>query len=209
MRHAVFATLGWLIMTTTALAQDRMPPIPVDQQNPAQKEASAAFLAARRSPVFGPFTPLLRSPELMTSARTMGDYLRYRSSLPPRLSEFAILIVARQWNQPVEWEIHQPIALTNGVPSKVTEELGAGKRPTGMSAEEALVYDFLTELDRDKGVADATYERTKKAFGEQGVIDLTGIAGYYTLLAMTMNVARTPTSSATPAKMADLPKRKP
>ena len=209
MRRVVFASLGLFMISTAAMAQDRMPPIPPEQQNQAQKDASAAFLAARKSPVFGPFTPLLRSPELMTSARTMGDYLRYRSSLPPRLSEFAILVVSRQWSQPVEWEIHQPIALTQGVPAKVAEALGAGRRPEGMSTEEAVVYDFLTELDRDKHVGDATYGRALKAFGEQGVVDLTGIAGYYTLLAMTMNVARTPTSTANPARMADLKGKKP
>jgi 4-carboxymuconolactone decarboxylase len=181
-----------------AAAQDRMPPLSADQQTPAQKVASDEFLATRKTPVFGPFTPLLRSPELMTAANHMGDYLRYRSSLPPRLSELAILIVSREWDQSVEWSIHQPIALKNGVTQATVDAIAAGKPPSALTAEEQIVYDVLTELHRDRGVSDATYGRAKAAFGERGVVDLTGIAGYYTLLAMTMNVARTPAEAGTP-----------
>lgn len=202
------ATIGIALAASlagSAVAQDRMPPIPPDQQTPAQKAASEEFLKFRKTPVFGPFVPLLRSPELMTAANHMGDFLRYRSSLPPKLSELAILVVSREWDQPVEWEIHQPIALKAGVAQSTVDAIAAGKRPAKASAEEVLVYDFLSELHRTRQVKDATYQKAVAAFGEQGVIDLTGIAGYYTLLAMTMNVARTPTSSENPAV---LPPRK-
>lgn len=187
-----------LTAAATAAAQDRMPPLPAEQQTAAQKAASREFEDFRKTPVFGPFVPLLRSPELMTQANHMGDYLRYRSSLPPRLSELAILIIAREWDQPVEWSIHQPIALKNGVTQATVDAIAAGRAPAGLTPEEQAVYDVLTELHRTRKLGDATYERARKAFGEQGIIDLTGIAGYYTLLAMTMNVARTPAEAGTP-----------
>lgn len=188
------ASVASLLAAGMAEAQDRLPPIPVERQTAEQRAAAEAFLETRKVEVFGPFTPLLRSPELMLSAKTMGDYLRYRSSLPSRLSELAILIIAREWNQPVEWEIHQPIALSAGLPKAVVDAIAARRRPAVMAEDEAVVFDFLTELNRDRHVSDAAYARALKAFGETGVVDLTGIAGYYTLLAMTMNVARTPTT---------------
>jgi 4-carboxymuconolactone decarboxylase len=187
-----------LAAASAACAQDRMPPLEAQQQTAAQKAASDEFQATRKTPVFGPFTPLLRSPELMTAANHMGDYLRYRSSLPPRLSELAILIVSREWNQSVEWSIHQPVALKSGVSQSTVDAIAARTPPKSLTTEEQIVYDLLTELHRDRAVTDATYGRARAAFGEQGVVDLTGIAGYYTLLAMTMNVARTPAEAGTP-----------
>ena len=189
------ATLALSLAAGPAVGPDRLPPISADRLTPAQKAAADEFLRTRKTPVFGPFTPLLRSPELMLAAKDMGDYLRYKSSLGQHLSEFAILVVARQWDQPVEWEIHQPIAVQNGVSQAKTDALAAGKRPAAMTEQEGVVYDFLTELAATKQVKDATYDRALKAFGEQGVVDLTGLAGYYSLLAMTMNVARTPTAN--------------
>ena len=179
----------------TAAAQtpppDRMPPIPPESLTPAQKQASDEFSAARKTPVFGPFVPLLRSPELMTAARSMGDYLRYKSTLEPRLSEFAILIVAREWTQDLEWQVHQPIALKAGLRPEIVQAVADGRRPPGMAEDEEIVWDFAAELHRTKGVSDATYARALGRFGEQGVMDLAGINGYYTLLAMAMNAART------------------
>lgn len=178
-------------MSHTARPADRMPEIPVDQLTRAQIEASEVFAAARQTPVFGPFVPLLRSPDLMLRASDMGLYLRYDSVLPLRISEFAILIVAREWSQQVEWQIHHPIALKAGVDPAVAEAIAQGRRPEGMSAEEEAVYAFSTELQRNKAVSDPTYAALVALYGEQGAIDLTGINGYYALLAMTMNVART------------------
>ncbi|MCJ2070203.1 carboxymuconolactone decarboxylase family protein [Methylobacterium sp. J-030] len=170
---------------------ERMPVIPAEGLTTAQAEAAAAFEAERGVPVFGPFVPLLRSPELMLCASRMGLYLRYGSALPLRISEFTILIVAQAWSQPVEWAIHHPIALKAGVAPETAQALSEGRRPDTMSADEALAYDFSTELTHHRAVGDATYAAAAARFGEQGVIDLAGINGYYALLAMVMNVART------------------
>ena len=156
------------------------------------------FLETRKTPVFGPFIPLLRSPDLMLRAKEMGDYLRYNSVLPPRLSELAILITAHTWSQNVEWEIHQPIALKAGVPAAVVDAIAAGRRPETMSPEEAAVYDVSTQLERTKALDDKTYARALSLLGDRGVVDLVGINGYYTFLAMVLNAARTaPTGGPT------------
>ena len=195
-------------MTLTAigpsLAQDRLPEIPADRQTEAQTKASADFLAARKVPVFGPFVPLLRSPELMTNASNMGLHLRYRSVLPLRLSEFIILITAREWSQQLEWHIHQPIALKAGLDPDVVTAIQLGRRPDVMGEEETLTYAFSTELHRNKGVSDTTYQRVVAKFGEQGAIEMAGINGYYTLLAMTMNMARTALSNNAPPPLPPL-----
>lgn len=178
-------------MASGQTSTERMPEIPAESLSAAQAEAAAAFAAERGVPVFGPFVPLLRSPELMLCASRMGLYLRYGSALPLRISEFAILIVAREWSQPVEWAIHHPIALKAGVAPETAQALAEGRRPDTMSDDEALAYAFSTELMRNRAVSAPTYTAAVARFGEQGVIDLTGINGYYALLAMTMNVAQT------------------
>ena len=170
---------------------ERMPALQADSLSAAQAAAAAAFAAERGVPVFGPFVPLLRSPDFMLCASRMGQYLRYGSALPLRISEFTILIVARAWSQPVEWAIHHPIALQAGVAPETAQALAEGRRPDAMSADEALAWAFSTELLHDRAVSAATYAATVARFGEQGVINLTGINGSYTLLAMTMNVTRT------------------
>ena len=180
------------LLCGSALAQDRMPPLAPGQLTPEQKAASEAFLAARKVEVFGPFVPLLRSPELMTSARAMGDYLRYRSALPQRISEFVILLTAREWTQDLEWKIHRPIALKAGVAPETVQAIAEGRRPGHMSDEEEAAWSFTTELARNRSVSDPTYAAALARFGEKGVMDMAGISGYYTLLAMTTNVARTP-----------------
>jgi alkylhydroperoxidase family enzyme len=138
--------------------------------------------------------PLLRSPEVMSRARAMGDYLRYKSSLPPRLSEFVILITSRQWTQQYEWNTHSPIALEAGVKPDIVKAIAEGRRPERMDEEEEILYDFATELQKDQGVSDANYARAVAKFGERGVIDTVGIVGYYTMLAMVLNTARTPSA---------------
>ncbi|HZV20889.1 MAG TPA: carboxymuconolactone decarboxylase family protein [Hyphomicrobiales bacterium] len=172
------------------MAQDRMPPVPPEQYSEAQKKAAEEFLALRKAPVFGPFVPLMRSPELMTRAQQMGEYLRYRSSIGQKLTEFTILIMAREWTQDYEWYVHHPLALKAGIKPEIAEAIMQGRRPEGMAEDEETVYDFVTELNHAKRVSDRTYERAVKRFGEQGVIDIIGTQGYYALLAMTMNVTR-------------------
>lgn len=182
---------------------DRMPPIPADKLTPEQKKASDDFAAERKTPVFGPFVPLLRSPEVMLRARAMGDYLRYKSVLPPQLNEFAILITARHWTQGYEWAVHEPIAVKAGLKTEITSALAEGRRPQGMSADEEMIYEFCTELHQNQSVSDSTYARVQAKFGEQGIIDLIGVNGYYTFLAMVLNGTRTAvpktTSPALPA----------
>ena len=150
------------------------------------------FTAARKAEVSGPFWPLLRSPEVMSRARAMGDYLRFASVLPPRLSEFAILITARQWTQNYEWDAHAPLAQQGGLKPSIVATIADGRRPDGMADDEDTLYTFCDELHRTQSISDATYARAVKAFGEQGVIDILGISGYYTMLAMVLNTSRTP-----------------
>jgi 4-carboxymuconolactone decarboxylase len=189
-----------------AMAQDRMPEIPAGKMTEAQKKAAEEFVAGRGTPVVGPFIPLLRSPEVMLRAKAMGDYLRFKSVLPPRLSEFAILITARQWTQQFEWGVHAPIAVKAGLSPEIVKAVAEGARPAGMSEEEAIIYDFCTELHHNKSVSDATYAKAFAKFKEQGVIDLVGINGYYTFLSMVMNVARTPPPKDAESTLAAFPR---
>lgn len=174
------------------MSTDRLPPIPPEKMTEAQKKASAEFAAGRGYAVRGPFAPLLRSPEVMLRAKAMGDYLRFKSSIPPRLNEFAIIITARQWGQNYEWQAHRPLAEQAGLAPALADAVAEGRRPTGMAADEEVVYDFCTELHINRSVCDATYERARTAFDEQGVIDLVAVCGYYAMIAMALNVARTP-----------------
>jgi 4-carboxymuconolactone decarboxylase len=187
-------------MSAFTSAQDRMPPIPADKLTEAQKKAIEEFKAARSVDISGPFVPLLRSPEVMSRARAMGDYLRFRSSLPPRLSEFVILLTARRWTQQYEWNAHQPLAIKGGLTREIVDAVAAGKRPGRMAKDEDAVYALWDEVQRTQAASDATYARAVAEIGEQGVIDVLGITGYYTMLAMVMNTARTPLpEGATPA----------
>jgi 4-carboxymuconolactone decarboxylase len=176
----------------SAAAQDRMPPIPPDKMTAEQKKAVEEFRAARNAGVSGPFMPLLRSPEVMNRARAMGDYLRFKSVFPPRLSEFAILITARHWTQNYEWDAHYQLALKGGLREDIAQAVAEGRRPERMADDEEILYNFCTELHQNQSVSDATYARALKAFGEQGIIDAIGISGYYTFLAMVLNTSRTP-----------------
>ena len=173
-----------------ARAEDRLPTIAPAQYNDEQKQAAAEFLTARKVPVFGPFEPLMHSPQVMSQARSMGDYLRYKSALGNTLSELVILVTAREWTQDYEWYVHHPIALKAGIKPEVADAIAEGRRPTGMTEDEEIVYDYTTELARTKQVSNKTFERAKAKFGAKGVVDLTGIAGYYTLLAMQLNAAQ-------------------
>ena len=175
-----------------ATAQDRLPPIAADQLTPEQKQAVTEFKSARGVDINGPFIPMLRSPEAMSRARAMGDYLRYKSALPPRLSEFVILLTAREWTQNYEWKVHYPIAVQAGVKPETAQAIAEGRRPSAMTDEEAALYDFCTELQRTRTVGDGAYNRLLATLGEKGVIDTISIVGYYSLLAMVMNTARTP-----------------
>ena len=198
------AVLG--VVGVPAIAQDRLPEIPAGKMTEAQKKAADEFVAGRGTPLVGPFIPLLRSPEVMLRAKAMGDYLRFKSVLPPRLSEFAILITARQWTQQFEWGVHAPIAIKAGLRPEIVKAVAEGSRPAGMSEEETIVYDFCIELHHNKSVSDATYAQALAKFKEQGIIDLVGINGYYSFLSMVMNVARTPPPKDAEATLAAFPR---
>jgi 4-carboxymuconolactone decarboxylase len=171
--------------------QDRLPPIPDDQLSEAQRAAVDELLSGPRTAFGGPFVPLLRSPEFMTRVQKIGEYLRYGSILPRRITEFVTIYTARQWTQRYEWYAHLPLALKAGVSRSVAEAIAEGRRPDGMSEDEEAAYAICDELERTKGVSDATYRRGIERFGEQGVIEIVGLTGYYGMLARVMNVGRT------------------
>lgn len=181
-------------------ARDRLPPLDHAQLNQQQRAAAQAIIDGPRGALYGPFVPLIRSPELMEAAQRMGEYLRYRSAIGTRLSELAILVTARQWDQQVEWAIHAPLAAQNGIAAEAIDAIAERRAPPSLKADEQAVHDFCIELQQHKRVGDATYARALALFGEQGVVDLMGINGYYTLLAMVMNGAQTaaPDNSVAP-----------
>jgi 4-carboxymuconolactone decarboxylase len=194
--HRVISRVAAAALAVTALAAasvaaaaPRLPTIPPADYTAEQTQAAADFLATRKVPVFGPFEPLMHSPQVMTQARAMGDYLRYKSAIGTTLSELVILVTAREWTQDYEWYVHQPIALKAGIKPGIVEAIAEGRRPEGMSDDEEIVYEFSTELHRTKRVSDRTFARAEKRFGKQGVVDLTGVNAYYTLLAMQLNMA--------------------
>lgn len=183
---------------------DRLPPLPPDQWTEAQRRSAQEVIRGPRGALISPFVPLLRSPELMDHAQRMGEYLRYRSAIGQRLSELAILVAARQWTQQVEWAIHVPIALREGITPATVEAIAQGQRPADMRDDEALVHDFCVALHQKQVIPDSLWQRAVQRFGEQGVVDLIGVNGYYTFLAMVMNAACT----AVPASsVAALPPR--
>src|ERR1700730_4868855 len=183
--------LGSLVAAKPCTAQDRMPPIPLDALTDAQKKAAEAFAQGRGYAIRGPFVPLIRSPEVMLRAKAMGDYLRFHSSLGPRLNEMVILITAREWTQQYEWHAHAASALKEGLRGDIVEAIADARRPAGMAEDEDIAYDMATQILRSKRVSDATYGRAVGKFGEQGVIDLLGVIGYYNFLAIVMNATRT------------------
>ncbi len=199
------ATLALGLMATQASAQDRMPPIPAEKYTEAQKKAAAEFAGGRGYEVRGPFVPLIRSPEVMLRAKAMGDHLRFKSALEPRLSEMIILITAREWTQQYEWVAHHDIAIKAGLRKEIADAIADGRRPAGMAEDEEVAYDMSIEIQRTKRVSDPTWNRAVAKFGEQGVIDLLGINGYYTFLAMTMNAARTGLPAGTPEPLKRFP----
>ena len=169
-----------------------------DSRTAEQRAAVEEFKKMRGVDISGPFEPMLWSPEAMVRAAAMGTYLRYKSAYPQNLSEFIILITARSWTQQYEWSVHYPIALKAGISKEIADAIAEGRRPTGMTDEQDMLYDFTTEMIQNKSVSDPTYARVLKRFGEKGVVDAVSITGYYTLLAMALNVARTPPDPGVP-----------
>jgi 4-carboxymuconolactone decarboxylase len=173
-------------------AADRLPPLTEEQMTAEQRAAAAEISSGPRGAVIGPFAPLLRSPELMTRLQKVGEYLRFESPLDRRLFEMTILCVARWWDQQFEWTFHHPLALAAGLDPAVADAIAEDRRPDGMDAAAAAVWDLLDELYRTRRVSDATYARAVAELGEVGVVEVVATAGYYTTLATVMNTARTP-----------------
>lgn len=220
---ARFLTVALLALTSiSVMAQDdqRFKRIPVDQMTPDQKKyfdnlmagpvsgtGSAAVVQGATS-VGAPFNVYLRSPKLAEAFRQTGEYLRFNSSLPARLNELAILITAQHWSAQYEWYAHNRLAIKAGLDPKISEQLAKGLRPVGMSKDEEAIYNFCHELLNTHQVSDAHYDAVKALFGEQGVVDLIGVSGYYVMVSMILNVNRTPLpAGATPAFPAPEPKK--
>jgi 4-carboxymuconolactone decarboxylase len=170
---------------------DRLPPIPPERWTDAQRREAEAMIAGPRGAVVAPFVPLLRSPELAGHVQRLGAHVRYHSSIGVRLTELAILVTASEWGQSVEWAIHAPIAEREGIPAVLIDALARHERPAAMADDEAAVYDLSLQLHRERRIDDATWARALALFGEPGVVDLIAVNGYYALLAMVMNGART------------------
>jgi 4-carboxymuconolactone decarboxylase len=184
---------------------DRLPPIPDDELSEAQRAAVSELLSGPRTHFGGPFVPLLRSPELMTRVQKIGEYLRYGSILSRHIIEFVTIYTARQWTQRYEWYAHLPLALKAGVSRAVAEAIAEGRRPEGMTDDEEAAYAVCDELERTKAVSDATWRRGVERFGEQGVVEIVGLTGYYGMLARVMNAGRTGVPGEVEIPLAPLP----
>jgi len=167
----------------------RFAPLTMEQLNVYQKPLGEQIMKVSSVGLGGPYNPLLRSPVLGQRMFDLLYYLRWNSSVPLRLNEFAILIVGRQWRSQVEWFAHAPLAVKAGLSPDIVADLKAQKRPANMQADEAIVYDFVTELMATHRVSDATFARAKQILGEQQLVDLTSVAGTYVTVAMVLAMA--------------------
>lgn len=170
---------------------ERLPAPRDDELSPRQREIADGIRSGPRGELVGPFTALLRSPEICARLSRVGEFLRFGSVTPDHLVELAILCVARHWDQDFEWGYHQPIAVAKGVPQSSTDAIAAGREPDHPDAESAVVWRLVTELLQDRQVCDETYHRAVSLLGEESLIELVATAGYYTTLAMVMNTALT------------------
>ncbi|MBV1797427.1 carboxymuconolactone decarboxylase family protein [Siccirubricoccus sp. G192] len=187
--------------------QGRLPPLPAEQLTPEQRRVADGIAGGPRGALRGPFPAMLRSPEVADRFQKVGEYLRFNSSIPADLNEMAILITAREWSAQFEWYAHHILAMKAGLPPGIAAQLAEGKRPEGMTEDQRIIYDFCTELHRTRFVSDATYAAAKARFGEQGVVDLIAVSGYYVAVAMTLNVAQVPLPPGVAPPLAPLPGR--
>jgi 4-carboxymuconolactone decarboxylase len=187
-----------------ALTGERFAEIPLDQMTPAQRTVAEAIMSGPRQKMSGPFNAWLRSPELADRLQKVGEYVRFKTSLDKRLNEMAILMTAQYWSASYEWYAHAPLAAKAGLAPEVIKALGEGKKPDNMKDDEAIVWEFTTQLRRDHGVDDAIYARALEKFGENGIMDLVGVNGYYDVVSMTLNVAHVvpPNDAELPFKQA-------
>jgi 4-carboxymuconolactone decarboxylase len=197
--------LAAVMLPVGSHAQDtrRFKLIPLEEMTPAQRALAESIRSGPRANVAGsaatagtspgsPFSVFLRSPEVGEHLQRVGSYIRFKSSLGFKLNELAILITARHWNAQYEWFAHHRLALQAGLDPEIAKAIAQGNRPSNMPADEAIIYDFCTELHQQKAVSDPTYHAALQRFGEQGLMDLIAVNGYYSLVAMVLNVDRTP-----------------
>jgi 4-carboxymuconolactone decarboxylase len=187
------AASGWLAATMLAPAatgkEPRFPQLTVDQLNEAQKPLGEQIMKISSIGIGGPYNPLMRSPVLSQRLFDLFHYLRWETSVPTKLNEFAILIIGRQWRSQVEWFAHAPLAAKAGLSADIIADLKEGTRPSKMAEDEAVVYDFVNELTTTQKVSDETYARAKKIFNDQQIVDLTAVAGNYVMVAMMLAMA--------------------
>lgn len=174
------------------LRGDRFKPLTWEQLTPDQKTMVNDLLAGRRTSLNGPFNAFLRSPEMGNLSQKLGEYVRFRTSLPARLNEMAILLTAKWWSSQYEWYAHKTLALNAGLNAAVIDDMQAGRRPARMQADETVIYDFSAQLREHRRVTDATFKAAVNLLGEKGVLDLIGVMGYYDLVSMALNVDRYP-----------------
>jgi 4-carboxymuconolactone decarboxylase len=190
---ALAATGGWFAATIFAgpatSKEPRFPQLTMDQLDEKQKPLGDQIMKVSSVGIGGPYNPLIRSPVLGQRLFDLWYYLRWETSVPTRLNEFAILIIGRQWRSQVEWFAHAPLAAKAGLAPDIIAELKASKRPSKMAEDEAVTYDFVTELATTKKVSDETYARAKKVFNDQQIVDLTALTGNYVLVAMLLAMA--------------------
>jgi len=205
----VAAAGGWLAATMFPQAatskEPRFPQLTMDQLSDAQKPLGEQVMKVSSVGLGGPYNPIMRSPVLGQRLFDLFHYLRWETTVPTKLNEFAILIIGRQWRSQVEWFAHAPLAAKAGLSADIIAELKANKRPTGMAEDEAVVYDFVTELTTTQKVSHETYARAKKIFSDQQIVDLTGVAGNYVMVAMMLAMAEetTPPGKEPPFKVGE------
>jgi 4-carboxymuconolactone decarboxylase len=185
----------------------RFPQLSLDELDDRQRALGEEILKVSSVGLSGPYNPMLRSPVMGERLFRLMDYLRFKTSLPRRLNELAILIQARLWTSQVEWYAHHPIATKAGLSESLTADLKEGKRPATMQADEAAVYDFCMELSTTHAVSDATFERARSILGEQQVVDLIAVSGTYVTVAMLLNAAEEPVPAGKSPPLQPLPPR--
>jgi 4-carboxymuconolactone decarboxylase len=173
-----------------ALTGERMAEMPLDKMTSAQRAVADAIMSGPRKGIGGPFNAWLRSPVLADRLQKVGEYIRFDTSLDKRINEMAIIMTAQHWGSQYEWYAHAPLAIKAGLDPAIVAAIGAGNKPDNMKEDEAIVWEFTTQLRRDHGVDDAIYARALAKFGEPGIIDLVAVNGYYDVVSMTLNVAR-------------------
>ena len=166
------------------------------RSGPRAKLANSSV--SKPGPIGGPFNVWLRSPGIGDCVQKLGEEIRFRSSLPSKLNEMAIMITARFWTSQYEWFAHCKLALAAGLDPAIAQDIAEGRRPAKMDADEAIIYDFSQELHEKHGVSDANYKRALDRFGERGVFDLIAVNGFYSLVSMCLNVDRTPLPDGVP-----------